>query len=445
MRILHVISPTADSNWKPVEKLALRFFVIYFVLLTVPLDWKFYRDLFDAEEGAAGFFQLFKVSQYAPRFFSLTGYANWLVAAALAAIGVAIWKKVEKSSPDFEVLHYWLRVILRYRLAIGIIAYGFIKLFPLQMPYPSLSNLHTNYGDFFAWKIYFHTLGIAPGYEVFLGAIEVFAGILLLFRRTVTFGSGIIVGFTGNVWVANIAYDAGEQVYSGYLVVIALFLVVYDVPRLYRLLVRGQQTVANKFKPIFAQNPIKTWRIVLKTAFSLVVIILGASTYANYVNDPYKIPSTPGLPGTHGFYHVREFKFNNEVIPYSLTDLNRWQNVVFEKWATISIKIAKPIILDQSNGDGFHREDIFRNYESAGVGGRHYYTYVADTALRTLVLENKNPNHKGEHFSLSYEWVGDSTIIVSGVNERQDSIYAVLDRIDRNYMLYEGRRKPVKL
>src|SRR5690606_4958495 len=125
----------------------------------------------------------------------------------------------------------------------------------------------TNYGDFFAWKIYFHTLGIAPGYEVFLGAIEVSAGMLLLFRRTVTFGSGIIVGFTGNVWVANMAYDAGEQVYSGYLVVIALFLFAYDVPRLYHLLVRGQQTVANKFKPIFAQNPIKAWRIVLKTAF----------------------------------------------------------------------------------------------------------------------------------------------------------------------------------
>jgi len=444
MSVLQV-SNGCQSLWKDYEKTALRFFFIYFIVQVVPLDWKFYRDVFSADEGSFGFYQFFKLTQYAPRFFSLSGYANWLVAAGIAAIGAGVWKRVEKSPLDFDVLHYWLRVILRYRLAIGIIAYGFIKLFPLQMPYPSLSNLHTNYGDFFAWKIYFHTLGITPGYEVFLGAIELFAGILLLFRRTVTFGSGTIIGFTGNVWIANIAYDAGEQVYSGYLVIIALFLFAYDVPRLYRLLVTGKYTLANKFRPVFAQRNISAWRIGLKAAFSFFVIILGASTFANYVKEPYKIPSTPGLAGTHGFYNVREFKFNNEVIPYSLTDSNRWQNVVFEKWATISIKIAKPIVLDRTNGDGYHREDIYRNYESAGVGGRHYYTYTADTAQRTLVLKNKNPHHFGERFDLSYEWAGDSTIILRGVNGGQDSIYAVLDRIDRKYLLYEGRRKPVKL
>ncbi|SIN75859.1 hypothetical protein [Chitinophaga niabensis] len=427
------------NQWKPYEKTGLRFFFIYFVIQAVPLDWKFYKALFSIDRLDVS---LFSLTKYAPQFFSLEGFANWGVAALIAAAGTVIWGLTEKKERDYDVLLYWLRVILRYRLAIGIIAYGLIKFFPLQMPYPSLSNLHTNYGDFFAWKIYFHTIGITQGYEIFLGAVEIIAGLLLLCRKTVTFGTGIILGFTGNVLAANFAYDVGEQVYSAYLVVIALFLFAYDVPRLYSLLAKERYTIANKFQPVFKSPVI---RLVAKSAFVLLIALLTVSTYAGYKNDPYNIPKTPGISGTYGYYNVREFKLNNVEIPYSTTDSNRWQNVVFEKWATLSIKIAKPLKLDLSTGDVYHAADIDRNFESAGVGGRRYFAYKADTVLHTILLENKNRYHQEERFRLSYQRLGDSTIIVKGVNERNDSIYAVLDRIQKKYMLFEGRRKPIKL
>lgn len=315
----------------------------------------------------------------------------------------------------------------------------------MQIPYPSLSNLHTNYGDFFAWKIYFHTVGVTQGYEIFLGAIETLAGVLLFFRNTVTFGTGLIIGFVGNVLAANIAYEAGEQVYSAYLVFIATFLFLYDVPRLYNLLADEKFTLANKFKPVFAEKWLLNTRLALKGAAALFVLVYGITAYANYKHDPYKIPQTAGLKNSYGFYNVREFIFNKDTIPYSTTDPNRWQNVVFEKWATLSIKIARPIKLDLTTGDGYHEKDIDRTYESAGVGGRHYYAYQADTVKHTLMLENKNKNHSTEKFTLSYKQLNDSTILVEGVSEKNDSIYAVLDKIDRKYMLLEGRRKPVKL
>ncbi|ABG57842.1 hypothetical protein [Cytophaga hutchinsonii] len=439
------INNLSDSNsfaWKDYEKIALRFFTIYFIIQAIPLDWKFYAELFSLQWNVYG---LFSLTKYAPQFFSFTGYWNWVIAAALAAVGTAAWIRLERKEVNYEKLYYWLRVILRYRLAIGIIGYGFIKLFPLQIPYPSLSNLHTNYGDFFAWKIYFHTVGITQGYEIFLGAVEILAGILLFFRKTVTFGTGLIIGFVGNVLAANIAYDAGEQVYSAYLVAIALFLFVYDVPRLYSLLAREDYTIANKFKPVFAEKWLATTRLILKGVFALFVVVYGIAAYANYTTAPYKIPQTQGLKNSYGFYNVREFVFNKDTIPYSTTDPNRWQNVVFEKWATVSIKIARPIKLDLSTGDGFHEKDIDRNYESAGVGGRRYYAYQADTIKHTLLLENKNKNHAGEKFNLTYTQVNDSTIVVKGVSEKNDSIYAILDKINRKYMLFEGRRKPVKL
>jgi len=439
------VSNKKPSQWKDYEKAIFRFFFIYFIIQAVPLDWKFYQQLFSINWLHPNFYQLFSLSKYAPVFFGSTGYINWLIAAGIALIGTVVWKFVCKQDDDYDNLHYWLRVILRYRLAVGVIAYGLIKLFPLQMPYPSLSNLHTNYGDFHPWKIYYHTFGITQYYESFLGFIEILAGALLFVRRTTTFGTAIILGFTGNAFAANLGYDAGEHIYAGYLVVIALFLFAYDVPRLYNLLFKEKYTIAAKFDPVFSANNIKKTRLVLRTVFIVFVVSLAFTTYANYTEAPYKYPKTPGLKGTYGFYNVKEFRLNGKDIPYSTTDSNRWQNVIFEKWATISIKIAKPIKLDNTTGDGYYENDIDRNFESAGVGGRRYYAYKADTVAKTTNLQNKNKNHFGETYSLSYTQLNDSTIVVKGINEKKDSVYAELNRINKKYLLFEGRRKPIKL
>jgi hypothetical protein len=282
------VSNRKPSAWADYEKAALRFFFIYFVILTVPLDWKFYQQLFNVNWQHPHFYQLFNLSKYSPQFFGATGFTNWLIAASIALIGAAIWSFARQQDDNYDNLHYWLRVILRYRLAVGIIAYGLIKLFPLQMPYPSLSNLHTYYGDFHPWKIYFHTIGITQYYEMFLGFIEIMAGALLFTRRTTTFGTAIILGFTGNAFAANLGYDAGEQVYAGYLVVIALFLFAYDVPRLYNLLIAEKYTIAAKFDPIFNARNLKKIRLALRVVFVLLVVSLGFSTYANYTSGPYK-------------------------------------------------------------------------------------------------------------------------------------------------------------
>ena len=439
------ISNGVNNDWSNRDKLLLRFFTLFFTVQIIPVDFRFYQELFSIDAPTINFYHLFKIAHYYPHFFGSESFSNWVIAAVLATIGTLAWSLRANDKINYEVLYYWLRVVLRYRLAIGIVAYGIIKAFPLQMPYPSLSNLHTNYGDFYAWKIYFHTLGIAQGYEVFLGAVEILAGALLLCRTTTTFGAGIIVGFTGNVFAANLAYHAGEQVYSAFLLSIALFLFAYDVPRLYNLLVQGKFTFSNKFKPVFAQKYLKLTRFLLKSVSAIFILALGVATYANFKSAPYKYPSTAGLKDAYGFYNVREFRFNNKVIPYSNTDENRWQNVVFEKWATLSIKTAAPVQIDNSFGDEFESKDADRNFESAGVGDRRYFAYDVDSIEHVIHLHNKNKYHNNEKFELRYSFINDSTIVLNGVNEKNDSVNAVLDRITKRYLLTEGRRKRVKL
>lgn len=439
-------SDQSSPEWKGYEKASLRFFFIYFILQTIPLDWKYYKGIFTINWFSLSYGDIFFITRYFPSFGSVTGsFTDWVIIAIIAAIGTVIWAKKEKPGTDYSILYYWLRTILRYRLAIGIIGYGFIKFFPLQAPFPSISNLNTSYGDFTDWKIFSLSLGIVPGYESFLGGVELLAGILLFFRRTASIGAFIILVFTGNVFISNLAYEGGEYVYSFYLISLAIFVLAYDVKRIYNLISLGKPTVPNLFKPIFI-GWLKNSRIVLKTAvIFFFVFVYGFKTYKGYKNDPYQFPKAKGLRGASGIYNVSEFKLNGRVFPYSATDSTRWRDVVFEKWATISIRSNRPVILDSINYEQISHKDIERNYELAGSGGRHYYSYKADTVNHLLLLQNKNSNYKDDKLVLKYSRPDSTTIILSGINGEKDSVYVLLNKIDKKYPIKLGRRNRLKL
>ncbi|HEY0611171.1 MAG TPA: DoxX family protein, partial [Chitinophaga sp.] len=318
--------PPAATGWKEYEKLGLRFFFIFFFIQVVPLDWKFYRDLFTLNW--FHYSGIFKLAHYTPRFGDVSHYADWGIFLLIAAVGTLIWTYLEKKKAyqvSYDTLYYWLRVLLRYRLAIALLAYGLIKFFPLQSPYPSISNLNTPYGDFNEWKLFSLSLGIVPGYETFLGLVEILAAVLLLNRKTVSIGAFIVLLFTGNVFMSNLAYGGGEGVYSFFLVLIALFLFAHDLPRLVNLLAFGRPTAPNTYKPVFTQPWLKYGRLALKTFVWLFFVVLyGVQVYAAAQHDPYQYPSTPGLTKASGIYNVREFRLNNQVLPYSDTDSIRW-------------------------------------------------------------------------------------------------------------------------
>jgi hypothetical protein len=439
--------------WTTWQKIIFRFFFIFLVILIIPLDWKFYKQLFSINWLRLHLHDLFDLTKYQVQFISQSDlpawgigqFANWGIAIVLAIIGAAIWTRVDKDRKEYDHLYYWLRVAARYRLAFLLITYGFIKFFPLQMPYPSLSNLLTNYGDFFAWKIYFQTVGIAPKYESFLGFVEILAAFLLFNRKTTTFGVGLIFGFIGNVAVANGFYDIGELVTSTFIVLLAVFLFAYDIPRLYQLLIKEGPARANKLIPDLSNNQLKKLRLVLRGAFILFVFVFAYKSFDSYAHDPYKVPKTPGLANAFGYYNVQEYVVNGDTIPYSNADPNRWQDVVFETWSTLTIKSNRPVQVDRSSGEKIAKKDIDRNYELAGHGGRHYFYYDIDSATHTLQLQNKNTNHRNEKMSLQYERPNDSTIVLNGINENRDSIHVVLNKINKKYMMLEGRRRPVKI
>jgi hypothetical protein len=434
--------------WKGYEKILFRFFFLYFILQAVPLDCKYYQKLFSIQWLDLKYGDIFNLSRYFPQFIEGQTYLNWAIIAAIALVGTITWSLLDKKTKSYHALYYWLRVIVRYRLAIGIIAYGFIKLFPQQAPLPSISNLNTNYGDLTAWKIFSMSLGIAPGYESFLGVVEIVAGLLLFYRRTASIGAFVVLLFTGNVFLSNLAYEGGEHVYSLYLITLALFVVAYDAKRLYDLSIEKNALPAI-FQPRFQGN-LKYYRLTLKTVFVFFFLFLyGYKSYAGFKHDPYQYPKAAGLTAASGVYHVTEFRLNDQVLPFSATDSVRWKDVVFEKWATISIRSNRSVKLEHALTEEIKEDDAGRDYEFAGTAGRHYYQYQVDEKNKVLSLQNRNKNYPWDQLQLHFSRPTATRIILTGKDAQQHSIYVVLDKINKKYLLEEaakqGRRKGVTL
>jgi hypothetical protein len=315
----------------------------------------------------------------------------------------------------------------------------------MQAPFPSISNLNTNYGDFTDWKIFSMSLGVVPGYEAFLGGIELLAGLLLFFRKTATLGALIILVFTGNVFMSNLAYGGGEYVYSIYLLGFAVFVLSFDAVRLYNLISLERPTEPNKLKPHWTRKQ-NTVRLLFKTLVILFFfVIYGFKTYSGFHHNPYQFPRTLGLEKAAGIYNVSQFRINNKELPYSATDSVRWQDVVFEKWSTLSVRSNRPVLIDSTNYEQISDKDIDRNYELAGSAGRQYYSYTFDSVHHTLSLQNKNSHYKNETLELTYSRPDSVTIILSGLDQKRDSIYVVLNKIDKKYPINLGRRKVLKL
>jgi hypothetical protein len=439
-----------QSKIKNAELYLFRFFFLYFLLQLLPIDGQFWQHIFSTNWFKPEYRDIFYLTRYQPQFVpGGPSFLNWGIIAVLAAVGTVIWAQRDGELQNRDSLYYWLRVALRYRLAIGVIAYGFLKFFPLQAPPPSLSNLNTAYGDFSDWKIFSLSLGVVAGYQSFLGLVEIVGGALLLYRKTATIGTLIILPFTGNVFFSNLAYNGGEYVYSAYLIAIALYLFAFDGIRLFTLLSLERPTAPNVFQPVLLGWQ-KNGRLVLKTAFILFFVVLyGLQTRAGYAEGQYHFPRTAGLKGTEGIYNVAEFKLNGRAIPYSKTNPQRWQDVVFEKWNTVSIKSSRNVKVVSAPTEEIYPLDAERNYEYAGALGRHYYSYEVQGKQEKLILNNRNPNHAAEKLELNISRPNSSTIVLEGLNENRDSVYAVLHKLDKRYLIFEaqktGRRQGLTL
>lgn len=426
----------AVANRINIRSFVLQFGIIFLLLLTLPSGRYFYQHITSLHWGNIHFQDLFQLVNYA-------GFTGWFWAVVLGLLSAAIWTSYDKKFALVEdYWYYGLRVLLRYRLAAALLSYGSILLFAVQTPPPALSDLHTRYGFFLPWRIYYDSLAVSSaGYGPTLGFIEIVGGLLLLFRRTALIGAGIAAFLLINIVLANFAYELGDQTISVYLLLISFVLIAYDAPRLYQLLFREKKTLADRFDPGF-RGKWATVRLVLKGLFVVFFIAYASLLFKSHLFDKWPYPDTPGLEGAEGFYDVRHFNLNGTDRPYSLVDSVRWEDVVFEKWNTVSVNVNRSVPINYTRPSiAYQGTGIERVYENLGNGERLFYTYEVNGDHLTFV--NKNDANDVYAFDLRRPATGQ--IVLEGKDHLGNKLLIQLNRVDKKYLLNLGRRRPVKV
>lgn len=434
-----------NNNTPTWQRFLLRLGIVFLVLLSIPLQPDFYQRLFSISwEYLVS--DLFNLVLYLPHFFdSYSTFYDWFLILGISIIIAWLWLKNSKQAESSEQnLYYFLRIFARYRLASILFVAGFTKVFAIFAPELSLSHLNTGYGYFENWKQLYLSLSAAPAYLVFLGIVEVLSALFLLHRKTSFLAVILIIPFYGNVFFADLAYEGIYFLMPAYIILLTAPIFIYDIKRLGQLIVDLKKTIPNQWTYNWSAQRYGRWYWVFKILFILVfVFAVGYRSYSISKSGSLFYPSTKGIANIAGKYNVDEFVLNGDTLAYSATDKIRWQDVVFEEWNTLSVRKNDQIKAIRST-QFLSNEDQFRDYEYSQVGDRLYYRYTEE-AGSTLHLKNPNPNYADDSYTFKIQRPDSLHVILEGTNQKGDSLYVNLHRLDKKYLLEEvkkaGRRK----
>src|SRR5688572_10209957 len=240
------MNQSSSPAWKPAERIIFRFIFSYLVLFFI-----FYSGFFVSTFPVVKYIHapfefvsrhlvtlvnnLIFHQQWDEGFSTTTGDTSAFAIASicylfLAFIITIIWTLLDKRI-SYLKLYSVLYVYARYYLAFVLFDYGLAKLTGNQF-----SDLHPDYlmrplGNYNPSLLLWAYMSASESYKVFIALIEIFAGALLLFRRTTALGSVIALLSLGNILVINVAYDVLIKFFLVHLIVISLFILSPDIKR----------------------------------------------------------------------------------------------------------------------------------------------------------------------------------------------------------------------
>ena len=164
---------------------------------------------------------------------------NWCWHLGWIAVGlviVAVWTVLDRTRLNYRSLLGMLRAFARLGLALSMIYYGLVKVFPMQMGFMKHPAHQLELvGDSSMFNVLWGFMGASTPYSMATGAVELAAGMLLLFRRTQVLGLLLALVATTQVFLMNLFYDVPVKIVSGELVVVTIALLLPYLPNLLRV------------------------------------------------------------------------------------------------------------------------------------------------------------------------------------------------------------------
>jgi hypothetical protein len=269
-------------------------------------------------------------------------WATLFTMLLISAVVTVVWSIADQKRPDYIIPEYWLRVAARYFVAYYALYYGIIKLFAIQMPFPSLSQLSTPLGDLSPTRLAWMFIGYSTSYQVFSGVLETLVGIFLLARRTTTLGLLLSLAVFGNVVAMNLAYDIPVKLMSIHFVIYTVYLLLFEYQRIVDFFFFNKPVPASiTYHVKFSNNWMKYGRIIAKCVFTYFSIISVVLLSINIYKSNHLIVNTK--PIEQGMYDVKHFAVNGDS---AVVDSLRWKDMALYG-VTGSIKTSDTIFVQR--------------------------------------------------------------------------------------------------
>lgn len=334
---------TEPLPWNSYSKMAFRFSFIFFILFIVLLDWSVNPVLsyFYYEKGFATFLDAIVVwtgthifhvqhtilSPYDGQHNDRTYiYLLYFIMAMIALLGTITWSVLDRKRTNYQTLYYWYTTIIRYYLAFTLFIFALEKFFKMQFPDLGFYTLSEPVGNLSPMSLAWAFFGYSYGYNIFMGIAES-AALLLLFRRTMTFGAILTLVALANVMAVNFNYDVHAKMYPTALFVMTFSLLIPHLNRLFKFFFTNQATSLPVIEsPVFKKRWVNTLKSVLKLLLIGYFVIFSVKDYIGYKQrmDSREISKTQS--GLSGIYDVHTFVVNQDTL--SNENALRWNQIV---------------------------------------------------------------------------------------------------------------------
>jgi uncharacterized membrane protein YphA (DoxX/SURF4 family) len=255
---------------------------------------------------------------------------DWVLVSCLLAFAVlatAIWSVLDHERENYVTLHKWFRLFLRFALAGQMLAYGFAKAVPLQMPFPGLARLVEPYGNFSPMGVLWYSIGAAPSYEIFAGCAEILGGVLIMLPRTTLFGALVCLADMVQVFMLNMTYDVPVKLFSFHLILISLFLLSPDFQRLRNFFFLDRIAGPSAQRALF-KTP-RSNRIALAAQIFLALWLIGMNGYSSRQGWRMYGGGSPNS-ALYGIWDVDQLSIDGQLRSPQINDYDRWRRAIFD-------------------------------------------------------------------------------------------------------------------
>lgn len=334
------MSPRAAS--RPVSvpaRWAVRFVAAYLVLYNLPFPLNAVPDSFlDWITGPYTDFWHAVASFVAFRVFSihLTVFENGsgdttynfvqvfclLIFAGLVTVG---WTLAFRNRAEPQNIRRWVTGYLSFSLAFEMASYGAVKIFPGQFLPLTLDRMLQPIGNASPMGLLWTFMGASQGFTVLTGAMEMLGGILLAIRRTRLLGALVSIVVLTVVFAMNLCYDVPVKLFSGHLLLMAIFVAMPNFRRLVDFFILNRTVEAETPPPPISNPRLRRAALAFNVLFAGWILGMPlVETYIDTMIDRNGLTPSP----LHGVWEVDEIQVDptKPLAPNAF----RWKRVIFD-------------------------------------------------------------------------------------------------------------------